>query len=355
MLKWIWAYLFDCVHFHTSWPHRNQLGHAYVCCLDCGKEMQYSLEYMRIVREERKQDGWASRSSVVRQSRRPSFRAIALCAGLLAVLVLPGAATPIKLKPETLAAWQEYIEAARVRMQGSLKAGGSFLLSDSDSARAAKLRAGEIIVAPVGPHIPQSVPSGLIHDWAAEAFIPNVSIEDILLVVRDYEHYKQIYTPAVINSEAIVLGESADQFSLVLMNRSLIAKTALDGTFQSNFFRVNEQRWYSVSETTRMQEITGYGTDSQRSLPEGEGTGLIWRTFVTTRFEERDGGVYIEMETIALSRDIPISLRWMVNPIVRRISRSALETSLSQTRVAVKSAVKGKHETLAQARPNLPR
>jgi len=49
-LKWIVAYLFDCVHPHTSWPRRNQSGHAYVCCLDCGKELPYSLDYMRIIR-----------------------------------------------------------------------------------------------------------------------------------------------------------------------------------------------------------------------------------------------------------------------------------------------------------------
>jgi hypothetical protein len=42
--------MFDCVHSHTTWPHQNQLGLAYVCCLDCGREMPYSLEYMQIVR-----------------------------------------------------------------------------------------------------------------------------------------------------------------------------------------------------------------------------------------------------------------------------------------------------------------
>ena len=48
-LKWIFAYLFDCVHPHTTWPHRSPAGFAYVCCLDCGKELPYSLELMRIV------------------------------------------------------------------------------------------------------------------------------------------------------------------------------------------------------------------------------------------------------------------------------------------------------------------
>jgi len=58
VLRWIWAYLFDCVHPHTTWPHQNQFGHAYVCCLDCGREMAYSLEYMRIVGEGRTRNTW---------------------------------------------------------------------------------------------------------------------------------------------------------------------------------------------------------------------------------------------------------------------------------------------------------
>ena len=62
LLKWIWAYLFDCVHSHTTWPHQNQFGLAYVCCLDCGREMPYSLEYMQIVGQDRKGNLWDHRS-----------------------------------------------------------------------------------------------------------------------------------------------------------------------------------------------------------------------------------------------------------------------------------------------------
>jgi len=62
LLRWLWAYLFDCLHSHTTWPHQNQFGLAYVCCLDCGREMPYSLEYMQIVGQGRKRNLWDSRS-----------------------------------------------------------------------------------------------------------------------------------------------------------------------------------------------------------------------------------------------------------------------------------------------------
>jgi hypothetical protein len=48
-LKWILAYLFDCVHPHTTWPRHDRVGFAYVCCLDCGRELPYSLQRMSIV------------------------------------------------------------------------------------------------------------------------------------------------------------------------------------------------------------------------------------------------------------------------------------------------------------------
>src|SRR5215471_257617 len=67
LLRWIWAYLFDCVHSHTTWPHQNQFGLAYVSCLDCGREMPYSLEYMQIVGQDRKREIWDSRSPATAQ------------------------------------------------------------------------------------------------------------------------------------------------------------------------------------------------------------------------------------------------------------------------------------------------
>jgi hypothetical protein len=61
LLRWIWAYLFDCVHSDTTWPRQNRFGPVYVCCLECGREMPYSLEYMRIVAQDRKSKVWNSR------------------------------------------------------------------------------------------------------------------------------------------------------------------------------------------------------------------------------------------------------------------------------------------------------
>jgi hypothetical protein len=95
---------------------------------------------------------------------------------------------------------------------------------------------------------------------------------------------------------------------------------------------------YSITQASRIQEIADYGTAKQHTLPEGEGTGLIWRLYSVSRFEEREDGLFIETEAMALSRDIPSALRLLVDPIVRRVSREALETALRQTANAARSS-----------------
>jgi hypothetical protein len=68
-LKWVLAYLFDCIHRHTTWPQRDRHGLDYVCCLDCGKELPYSMRRMSIISkeeqlEDRSRQAWEERSPV---------------------------------------------------------------------------------------------------------------------------------------------------------------------------------------------------------------------------------------------------------------------------------------------------
>ena len=271
----------------------------------------------------------------------------------LLTLVLAVASSAASLEPATVRAWQEYVDAANMRAEQRLSPGKTFLWVDEAPDRLARVQAGEIVVSPAGRQNPKKVPSGLIHDWVGAVFIPHVTLIDVLQVVRDYETYKSSYTPTVVDSKAIATGETKDRFSILLLNKSLFLKTALDTEYESCFFRVDGRRLYSVSRTTRVQEIEDYGTPAQRSLHEGEGHGMIWRLFSTTRYVERDGGVYLELEAIGLSRDIPPSLGWLVDPIVRRISRGSLSTSLRQTEEAVRSraelAVRSGESTVAMA------
>lgn len=253
----------------------------------------------------------------------------------IAVLLMAPAVKAADLKPEAVQRWDEYVAMVDERNQAHLGRGNSFLASAEIPGQMTKLRDGEIIVTPADKHIPLKVCSGLIHDWVGAAFIPNATIADVLSIIRNHERYVEFYQPNVVMSKTLRKTELEDHFSMIMMNKTVVGKTALDGDYKTTYVAVDEHRWYSISESTRIQEIAEYGTPAQHILPEDHGTGLIWRLHTVTRFEEKDGGVYIELEAVVLSRDIPSAFRWMVEPIVRRVSRSSLTTSLHETESAV--------------------
>jgi hypothetical protein len=257
-----------------------------------------------------------------------------LAAVLILIRVHPsgGAAT---LRDETKAAWDAYLQAANDAMQARLQPGAHFLWLDENSDRAEEIRTKGPYIAPISRDIPKKVPHGLIHDWLGVGFVPNAKIEDILMVVRDFDHYKDMYHPGVLDSASRGTDGMKDLFFMRLANRSVVAKTALDAECEVSYIRVDDQHWYGISNTTHIVELDKFGTPEQHTLPEDEGTGLIWRLSSITRLEERDGGVYAELEAIALSRDIPAAFRVFVTPIVRRVSKDSLATSLHQTKVAI--------------------
>ncbi len=136
---------------------------------------------------------------------------------------------------------------------------------------------------------------------------------------------------------------------MLLMNKAFFLKTALDADYESTIVRIDDRRLYSTAWTTRVQEIQEFGSPGEHRLPEGEGNGYIWKLYSVSRLQQRDGGTYVELEAIVLSREIPHAIRFVVDPIVRRVSRNSLLLSLQQTKDAVQS-----HEAFTSRRVVAP-
>jgi hypothetical protein len=256
---------------------------------------------------------------------------------VLAAMVLLSASrlSPAVLDNRTIAAWNDYIREARSEMMERIQAGGPFLWIDGIPNRRSEVRNGEVFVAPVGSNHPKRVASGLIHDWIGAAFLPNATLEDTLAVISDYSRYKELYQPIIADSKLLGWDGTEYKFSIIIVNRTLFSRTAFHSECGDSYFQVDAKRWYSVGSSDTVWEIENYGQPGERELPPNEGSGYIWRLYNLSRFEERDGGVYVEREVIVLSRDIPAAFRWFIEPIVKRLSRNSLSTSLLQTRNAV--------------------
>lgn len=253
-------------------------------------------------------------------------------------LTIASALRAAQLKPETLDAWNQYVQAADAAMQARLRPGSPFLWIDQEPDRRRQVRAGEILVTSVGERNPKAVPSGLIHHWMGAAFLPKAKLDDVFGVVRDYAHYRDYYSPTVIDSRTIRQAPEADRFSTLLMNKALFLNIAIEDECESTYVQAGPGRWYSSGTTVRVQEIEDYGRLGEHKLPSGEGSGYVWRLHTIARYEEADGGVYVEIEAMALSRDIPSAVRWVVDPIVRSVSKGAMATSLRQTVEAVSAS-----------------
>jgi hypothetical protein len=247
-----------------------------------------------------------------------------------------------ELKQESLDAWDQYLAAAKASMQERSK--GQFLWADEAHERLGRIRKGEVVVSPMG-HTPHAVPAGLIHHWIGAAFIPGARLDDVIGVVRNYNRYTEFYKPSVIDAKTLSQKAVQDRFSVVVVDKAMFMRRALDSEYESQFTEVNSSKWYSVAETTRVQEVSDEGP-----IPDGEGSGYIWRLCTMSRYEERDGGVYLETEAIALSRPIPGVLHWVVDPIVRRVSRASLTTSIEQTRDATNSSAQSEAALSASRR-----
>ena len=246
-----------------------------------------------------------------------------------------------ELKKETAAAFEHYVGASEKRIKSELH-NGSFLFIDElpETRRVeaySQLHEGRVLVKQMNTKEeghPIEVPHGLIHDWVGVLFIPNASLSQTLAVVQDYDNHRNIYKPEVRDSKLVQ--HSGDNFKvfLQLYKKSLVT-VVINANFDINYERFGTNRAVSRSYSTRLAEVENAGQTDEHELPVDDAHGYLWRLYSYWRFEEQDGGVYVQLESIGLSRAVPAIFGWLVNPLLRGIPRGTLSSLLGSTRAAV--------------------
>jgi hypothetical protein len=254
-------------------------------------------------------------------------------AALLALCTAVSSAA--ELKPETLVAWDRYVGIVDARMKTATAAESAFLWIDDDPSQVQRVQRGEVTVSRIMEESAQAVPRGMIHDWIGTVFVPEATLDDVFAVVRDYDQYPKWYGPTIAQGNLLGRDGDEDRFTIRYVRKVLFVTAVLETEYNAHYFQVNPKRAYSIARSARMQEINEYGTSDERKMPPDDGNGYLWRLYSVSRYEQRDNGVYIEQEIIGLSRRIPASIRWMVAPVVRRLSKDLLVRSLQQTREAL--------------------
>jgi hypothetical protein len=244
------------------------------------------------------------------------------------------------LKPATSAAFDHYIAATESQMDASLDL---FLEVDrlAEPQRQGaydQLRHGEVHILEMrtkenGRPIP--IPNGLVHHWAGAIFIPQATLSDVLAVLDDYSNQANIYKSDVRESK--LLDQSGDDAKIFEQFYSkTIVTVILNAYFDVTQTRIGSTRSQTVSRSTRIVEVEDPGTDEAEPA-EGKDHGYMWRLNSYWRVEEKDGGVYVQNESISLSRTVPVLLAWLIEPFTKSIPRDVLTRTLTHTREAIEA------------------
>jgi len=249
-----------------------------------------------------------------------------------------------ELKPPTDQGFREYVKKEEQRIQSEIHDPNHFLyidgLPDSEKTEVfSRLRDGEVIIQPITPsehQAPVQIPGGLVHHWMAIAFMHGVTADQVLQLSRDYSRYGELYKPDV--QDAKVLDREGEHFHVYYrFYRHAITSVVYNAEFDVDYFSPESSKNYSLARSIRIAEVQNPGKPNEREYPVGKDHGYMWRLNLYSRVAERDGGVYVQLEFLALSRTVPAAFAWMVNPYIRSIPREYLRRYLEQTRAGVSS------------------
>lgn len=244
-------------------------------------------------------------------------------------------------KPETLAAFHRYIAATEAQ-DNDPPGPDQFLfidrLPEADRRKAyEQLQRGEVYIDELHTeedHHPIPVPDGLIHHWAGVIFIPRGTVGQVNAVLRDYDHQSDMYKPDVRQARLIEQSGETSRIFEQFYSKSIVT-VVLNVYFDVGEKTLGNTRAESVSRSTRIAEVADFGTPGEHERTDGKDHGYMWRLNSYWRLEEKDGGVYVQIESISLSRTVPVLFAWIVNPLTKSIPRDVLFRTLSNTRKAV--------------------
>ena len=270
---------------------------------------------------------------------------ILLAVALIAPKSLAGGSP--RLRPETVAAFDQYVRLTEARNGEELRDGTNLLwidrLKQDERALAYQaLQRGEVKIQKLetrdnGESI--RFPGGMIHHWVGAVFIPGAKLPDLLHVLQDYDHQAQYYAPDVERSKLV----SRDGDHLVAelrFRRHKVITVVLNTVHDVRYFHDSHTQAHSRSSAVHIAEVENPGKPDERENPPGQDSGFLWRMETWWRMQERDGGAYVQSEVVSLTRDIPAGLGWLIGPFVTSIPKETLTFTLEATRRAVEAKMR---------------
>jgi len=233
------------------------------------------------------------------------------------------------LKPETERSYQQYIAQVTKDLQNRK----TFLVIDSISGLRNRVKTGELFVEERRPS--DEPPHGLVHHYDGAVFIPGVNVRQVLDLLQNYDNHKDLFQPEVIESKTMKQEGNDFHIRLRLLKKKILT-VVLETEHFARYRQVAPNKWESVSRSTKVSEVDNAGSAKEKQLPPGEGNGFVWHLDSFWRFEEAEGGVFVECTSVSLSRDVPFGMARIIRPIIEELPRESISAILRNTRSAFK-------------------
>jgi hypothetical protein len=264
----------------------------------------------------------------VMNRRLVSSRGISMIVGLLLFLDGPRL---LMAEPTAVAVrdFEVYCRKVEAQLAEEHRSASSFI--ELEGSEATRLRGGDVVIEKLSPS--GDLAGATLHDWRGTAFAPGATAADFERLMRDFEAYPQHFSPQVLAAKTIAQDGDRVQAWMRVRQRHVII-VVMDSRYDITFGQMDARHGYSISRSTEIDEIDDAGTAKERRLRADEEHGFMWRLNTYWSCEERDGGLYLQVEAVSLTRSVPRGLGWAIGPYVERVPRESLEFTL---RSAVKA------------------
>jgi hypothetical protein len=228
-----------------------------------------------------------------------------------------------------VAAFNAYCRVVEARLAQQHRSPGTFLALNAANlaSEAIRLRQGTLVVEQLSPGSSDALGGAMLHDWRGTAFAPGATAADFERLMRDFHAYPQHFSPQVLDARTLEQDGDHLQAWMRVRQRHVIT-VVMDTTYDITYGHLDAKHGYSISRSTQIDEIESAGSGAEHTLSSGEEHGFLWRLTTYWSYEERDGGLYLQIEAVSLTRSVPHGLGWAIGPYVQSVPRDSLEFTL---------------------------
>jgi hypothetical protein len=244
----------------------------------------------------------------------------------------------VHLDQATLAAYNDYVGSFEKTIVEQFNKTGKMWIDGECCGKHGNFDAGKPVVE---PRRNEDLAHGSVHHFSGTMHLNGATIESIRKVMEDYPHYVEIFRPDLGSASGTKEADSTPEdehfkAKLQLVQTTIWMGVIYDTLYDTHYRRIDKDRWTARSIAVNIKEARDAKNPGAGYFPEGDDHGFIWRTNTYWFARERNGGLDLQADSLALSRPNVTGFAWWGT----RRSRDAVDKMLLDVKAAIESGRK---------------